>query len=221
MSGAGGGSFSDLANEIRRRAERCEVRLSETALARLVDHANAVVDAEPHLHLTAIRDPQEFAERHLAEAFEGAAMLDEHVTGTLVDLGSGNGYPGIPVAAARPGLTPVLVEGSTVKAAFLSQCFRNADPPIRVLNRHVQTARDLESIGNVRVLVTRAMGGWERVLPKLASCFEPEGQLLVWAGTMMEKVARRAAWKRYELTARRTISERNRSWVWLFRVLRP
>jgi hypothetical protein len=47
-----------------------------------------------------------FLERHIGESFEGAALLPATCSGPLVDLGSGNGYPGIPVAVACRGLVP-------------------------------------------------------------------------------------------------------------------
>ncbi len=72
-------------------------------------------------------DPDEFVDRHLGEAFEGAAMLAPDIEGTMLDLGSGNGYPGIPLAAARPGLRLTLTDASARKAEFLRQTVRSCN----------------------------------------------------------------------------------------------
>jgi 16S rRNA (guanine527-N7)-methyltransferase len=175
-----------------------------------------VRERSAELHLTSITAPAEFLERHLGESFEGAALLDPAVEGVMLDLGSGNGYPGLPVAAARPGLKPLLVEAAARKASFLRGVVAQGFAGGAVLQRQVQRAPDLEDVALVRVLVTRAAGDWERVLPRLASCLEPDGTLLVWAGAHMETVHRRKAWARYRLAERKSLPGRDRSWVWRF-----
>jgi len=203
---------------IRARAEKCGVALSEMNLAALALHARRVRERSDELHLTSIRDPEEFVERHLGESLEGAAMLDPDVAGALLDLGSGNGYPGLAVAAARPGLRPMLSEASSRKAAFLRDLVDEAFPGGAVLERQIQRAPDVQDVAPFRVIVTRAAGGWERILPRLASTLESGGCLLVWAGQQMEAVARRAAWARYRIADKRALPGRDRSWVWRFEV---
>lgn len=207
-----------LIQAIRERAERCGVELSEDALAALAMHARRVRERGDELHLTAIRDPREHLERHLGECFEGAAMLAPDIAGALLDVGSGNGYPGLAVAAARPGLRPLLSEASARKAAFLRHVVEEAFPGAAVLERHVQRAADLADVLPFRVILTRAAGGWERILPRLAAALEPAGSLLVWAGEQMESVARRTAWSRYRLVERKPLPGRDRSWIWRFHV---
>lgn len=104
---------------IAERAKSVGIVLSKLSCHALAAHARAVLEANERLHLTAITQPAAFFERHLGEAFEGAALLPASIKGVLLDLGSGNGYPGIPLAIARPGLSPVLAEASTKKAGFL------------------------------------------------------------------------------------------------------
>src|SRR5262245_29044681 len=106
------------ASAIVARAQAAGVNLTNRAAEALVAHARAVLSENEHLHLTAITQPAAFFERHLGEAFEGAALIPKNARGLLLDLGSGNGYPGIPLALSRPGLTPVLAEASAKKAEF-------------------------------------------------------------------------------------------------------
>jgi 16S rRNA (guanine527-N7)-methyltransferase len=66
--------------------------------------------------LTAIRDEGEARETLLDGALAAAPLLGE---GAVVDVGSGGGSPGVPLASARPGLEFVLLESSRRKCAFL------------------------------------------------------------------------------------------------------
>jgi 16S rRNA (guanine527-N7)-methyltransferase len=209
--------YPALAGAIAARAAACGIVLPQDALDALVLHARRVREQNERLHLTSIDEAEEYVERHLGESFEGAAMLAGEITGPMLDLGSGNGYPGLPVAAARAGLRPLLAEASAAKAAFLRSVVAGSFPGGEVLERQVQRPADLEDVAPLRVIVTRAAGGWERVLPRLASCLEPEGSLLVWAGRRMEAVIDRPAWRRYRLEERRALPGREHSWVWRFR----
>ncbi len=171
----------------------------------------------PRLHLTTIVAPGPFLERHLGEAFCGASLLQDELEGLLVDLGSGNGYPGIPLAAARPGLRAVLVEASRKKAAFLRRAIELAGlDRVSVLERRVERASDLEDLEPITVLAARAVGGWEKILPKVATRLASGGSLLLWAGPRVEVVSRRERWRTLELLARKSFPGRQRSWVWRF-----
>ena len=143
-------------------------------------------------------------------------MIPPGTAGTLVDLGSGNGYPGLPLAVVRPLLEPFLVEASSRKARFLREIVNDVLRRGAVLEKQVQRPADLEAIGPIDVLATRALGGWERVLPRLAACMAPSGSMLLWAGETVDTVRRRAAWGKLVLAERRPLPGRDHSWVWRF-----
>lgn len=207
----------DLERRVVARAERCGIALADAAAHFVAEHARAVLASAPALHLTAIATLEEFLERHVGESFEGAAMLAPDAAGAMLDLGTGNGYPALPLWAARPGLAPVLVEASARRAAFLREVLAAGPAGATVHDAQVQRAPDLPGEVAFRVVTTRAMGGWERVLPRLEARLAPDAELLVWAGTSAEVVARRAAWqRRYRLADRRALPGRERSWVWRF-----
>ena len=120
MSDADGFAGFALEEAIRNEAASRQIAIDDESVDALVRHARAVLAANPRLHLTSITDPGEFVSRHIGEAFEGAARLAPDIAGAMLDLGSGNGYPGLPLALARPGLRAILAEAKGRKAAFLS-----------------------------------------------------------------------------------------------------
>ena len=77
-------------------------------------------------NLTAIRDPREMVAKHLLDslAMHGATAPLAAAGGSLADLGTGAGFPGIPLAIAQPGLQVALVESSGKKARFLREAIR-------------------------------------------------------------------------------------------------
>ena len=197
------------------RAQRAGLALSAEAVTALVAHAGAVLAADPRLHLTTVTDREEFLERHIGESLEGAALLSPSVTGVLVDVGSGNGYPGVPLGLARPGLRVVLVEASRRKADFLEGA--TAALPEGRFTGHcaqVQRAEDLQGLAPA-FLASRAMGNWARVLPRLARALPPEGVVLLWAGEDADAIFRREAWRALRVVRQHPLVGRQRSWVWM------
>ena len=172
-------------------------------------------DAE--LTLPRTTQPELFVERHIGESLEGAAMLDPLIEGSLLDLGSGNGYPGLPICIVHPGLRPVLAEARTKKAIFLTALLAELMPGGEVLSGRVDRPADLGDRPPVKVIVTRAASGWERILPRLARSLTEDGHLLVWAGRDTRRVARHVAWRHFRLEARHPLLGRDASWIWHFR----
>jgi 16S rRNA (guanine527-N7)-methyltransferase len=81
-------------------------------------------------NLTSIRDPEEIVRRHFGESLFTAAHLP--ACKTLLDLGSGAGFPGIPIQLALPQLKVTLAESQNKKAAFLQEAVRTLGLQTRV-----------------------------------------------------------------------------------------
>ena len=75
------------------------------------------------MNLTAVRDSAGILSRHFLESIACAHRLPAGV-GTLLDFGSGAGFPGIPVALCRPEIAVTLAESQGKKAAFLQEAVR-------------------------------------------------------------------------------------------------
>jgi 16S rRNA (guanine527-N7)-methyltransferase len=75
------------------------------------------------VNLTAIRDHETILSRHFVESIACARNLPAGIT-TLLDFGSGAGFPGIPIALCRPEINVTLAESQGKKAAFLREVIR-------------------------------------------------------------------------------------------------
>jgi 16S rRNA (guanine527-N7)-methyltransferase len=75
------------------------------------------------INLTAVRKPEDIVRRHFAESIFAATQIPETVK-TLLDYGSGAGFPGIPIAICRPKIGVTLAESQGKKAAFLREAVR-------------------------------------------------------------------------------------------------
>lgn len=92
--------------------------LDAVARGRLLDHLRLLTRWNRVYNLTAIREPERMLSHHL---FDSLAVLPYVKCDRLLDVGSGAGFPGIPLAVARPTLAVTLLEPSQKKVAFLRQ----------------------------------------------------------------------------------------------------
>jgi 16S rRNA (guanine527-N7)-methyltransferase len=77
-------------------------------------------------NLTAIRDPEEIVRRHFGESLFAAQHIGapERLPDTLLDLGSGAGFPGLPIALLHPEIRVTLAESQNKKSTFLREATR-------------------------------------------------------------------------------------------------
>src|SRR5271165_4319531 len=78
------------------------------------------------INLTAVRDPEHIVTRHFGESLFAAQALKPHLENskTLADVGSGAGFPGIPIKLLLPQIELTLIESQSKKATFLREVVR-------------------------------------------------------------------------------------------------
>jgi 16S rRNA (guanine527-N7)-methyltransferase len=112
------------------------VDILPSQLSQLQWHYELLLRWNRVINLTSIAHPEEIIERHFCESL----FLGVHLpSGKLsaVDIGSGGGFPGLPVAVLRPDCTFTLVESRQRKAAFLNEVSRSLSN-VQVLARRVE-----------------------------------------------------------------------------------
>jgi 16S rRNA (guanine527-N7)-methyltransferase len=135
------------------------------------------------INLTAIRDPAAVALAHVVDSLSGVAVLHERGVDRFMDLGSGGGYPGIPIAAALPAARALLVEPIRKKAAFLSVVAAATGlgstveaAPVRV----EALASDARHRGRWPAITARAVASLGDLVELAVPLLEPGGMLVAW-----------------------------------------
>lgn len=108
----------DLAERLIERAGNFH-SLSPTQAELLARHLCLVLEHNQRLNLTRITDPNVAISKHILDSLSVVPIVGSCLPGRIADLGSGAGYPGIPIAVAT-GRHVTLVESVGKKAAFLS-----------------------------------------------------------------------------------------------------
>ena len=127
------------------------------------------------LNLTAIREPEMILRRHFLECIFLAQHLPDKTT-TLLDFGSGGGFPGLPIALCRPEIRVTLGESQSKKAAFLREAVRTLGTETVVFQGRIEM---LEEVFDA--VAMRAVDKMLEAIPVAASKVAPGGWLLLFA----------------------------------------
>lgn len=151
-----------------------EVIVSDQARELMEQHWRLVLLWNQRTNLTAITDDSEAAWLHYGDSLQALPLLEGQ---TLVDFGSGAGFPGIPLAIARPDLRVALVEPRRKRASFLeASVARLGLSNVRVLEGRAEDAPDrLYATG-----VTRATFSELGDLSRCLAWLEKGGRLIAY-----------------------------------------
>lgn len=173
--------------------------LSDAQLEQLSAYLDVLMKWNARMNLTAVRDPEQIVVRHFGESLFTAVTLfpERGATGTVADVGSGPGFPGLPMAVARPGLEVMLIEAHGKKATFLKEAIRAAG----CRNVSVFGGRAEEYLQKADLVTFRAVERFEAIVPISAGIVEVRGRLAGLLGSSQLEAAERlvgAGWEREE-----------------------
>jgi 16S rRNA (guanine527-N7)-methyltransferase len=182
-------------NTIRHALDEFRIPVDSTQILLIQRYMRILQQWNEKLNLTAIRDPLEILYRHFCESMYAAVAIPIDF-GRLADIGSGGGFPGIPLKILRPELDLFLVDSNIKKGTFLAE-----------------VVRDLELV-NARVLISRYEELSEELAPLDYVCSRAVGEF----GPFLDWAARE------QLSARRTLlwiggrdldeAKKSSSWEW-------
>jgi len=104
-------------------AESGMAQLDERVSQRFKAYLSLILRWNARVNLTSVRDEEGILSRHFVESIACARALPSEIS-TLLDFGSGAGFPGIPIALCRPEIAVTLAESQGKKAAFLAEACR-------------------------------------------------------------------------------------------------
>ena len=179
---------------IRRAMGEFQISIDEQQVV-LIQHYMAILQRwNEKLNLTAIRNPLEILYRHFCESMFGASAIPVD-KGRLADIGSGPGFPGIPLKIARSELDLVLVESNIKKGTFLAEVVRELGLTGTrvVISRYEELG---EEVAPLDVVCSRAVGEFVPFLEWAASPKVGAAQVALWIGGRdLDEVRKSKQWE--------------------------
>jgi 16S rRNA (guanine527-N7)-methyltransferase len=179
---------------IRRALGEFQIPVESKQVVLIQQYIKILLRWNEKLNLTAIRDPLEILYRHFCESMfaAGAIPVDK---GRLADIGSGPGFPGIPLKIIRPKLELCLVESNIKKGTFLAEVVRE----LQLTNSRVLISRyeELgEEVAPLDYVCSRAVGEFVPFLEWAGSERVTAQQVILWIGGRdLEEIKRINTWE--------------------------
>jgi len=134
-------------------------------------------------NLTALKTDREIIIKHFLDSLLFAKALPGNIS-SLADIGSGAGFPGLPIKILLPHLSIFLIEPTQKKAAFLRHiCSRLQLDGIEIIDKRIEEIRDIK----VDLAVTRALFSVGEFVKKTKSILNEKGILILSKGPGLEK----------------------------------
>jgi 16S rRNA (guanine(527)-N(7))-methyltransferase RsmG len=179
---------------IRRALEEFKLPAYDDQVLQIQQYINMLLSWNDKVNLTAIRDPLEILYRHFCECmFAGVAVPMER--GRLADVGTGAGFPGLPLKILRPGLQVFLIESNIKKATFLAEVIRALglkDAQV-VVRRYEELG---EEIAPLDFACARALGEFPTFLDWAQRDHLGAAKVVLWIGSQeVAEISKNRSWK--------------------------
>jgi 16S rRNA (guanine527-N7)-methyltransferase len=171
-------------------------RLSDAQLSQLAAYLEILHRWNARMNLTAIREPEQIVTRHFGESLFAAQQLfpgSPEPEAALLDIGSGAGFPGLPIKIWAPDVSAILLESQNKKATFLKEVIRALE--LKDISVATTRAEDFEfpraeARSPKPVVTLRAVEKFDRILPIVAQ-LASGGRLALLIGSLQVPAAQK------------------------------
>lgn len=161
--------------------------LTEEQLQQFQTYCDMLLDWNTRVNLTAIREPTAVAEKHFADSLSALALIPEGAR--LIDVGTGAGFPGIPLAIARPDISLTLLDGLQKRIRFLDAVCEALGLTAKTVHMRAEDAgRDPAYRGRFDIATTRAVAGLPVLIELTVPLLKVGGRSIAYKGDAGEEL---------------------------------
>lgn len=163
-------------------ARKLGIEIDERVSASFSIHAFELIKWNRKMNLTAITDPREIAIKHFLDSLAPARCIPER--GRLLDIGSGGGFPGIPLKIFKPSISVLLIDGVRKKINFLKHVIRT----LRLENIEARQMRSetllkvAECVTSFDIIISRALSDLSTFVKSALPLLTEHGNIIAMKG---------------------------------------
>ena len=175
--------MSIIAERVKSGAARMGLELDDTAAQRFARYYDLLVEGNQKMNLTAVLEPEEAVDRHFLDSIAPAVLglLPEGVK--MVDVGTGAGFPGLPLFIARPDIQLTLVDSLNKRREFLRDVLEELDLEAEIVHMRAEDfSRQPQYREQFDLAAARAVASVSPLMEYLLPCVKRGGAAICWKG---------------------------------------
>jgi len=180
---------TDIEKQLRlleKGARLLRISLSPTQITQFNSYLEMLFTWNNQINLFSRWDTDRLSERHLLESLAWIPQLEQQFKSPIMDLGSGAGFPGIPLAIYRPDIKVVFVEAIKKKADFLNRVVNRLSLNSEVLTERVETlGSEISQQGYYPLIIARAVASLDLLLQWTRKILSSTGILIAFKGDVL------------------------------------
>lgn len=175
--------MEDSSQFLKKGIEELSIPYSEYQIASFLTYLSELKNWNRAYNLTALKTDRDIIVKHFLDSLLFLKVFPEHIQ-TVADIGSGAGFPGIPVKIINPALKMFLIEPTQKKALFLRHvCSMLGLEDIEIINSRIEDVTNLK----VDVAMTRALFSVGEFIAKATGILNKKGALILSKGPKLEE----------------------------------
>ena len=172
-----------IAERVKMGAEKMGIALDDVACKRFATYYDMLVEGNKVMNLTAVLEPEEAVDRHFLDCIAPVAkgLLPEGVK--IVDVGTGAGFPGLPLLIARPDIKITLVDALNKRLNFIRSVLEELGLEAEIVHMRAEDfSRKPEYREQYDMAVARAVASVSPLMEYLLPCVKRGGAAMCWKG---------------------------------------
>ncbi|MBN1342985.1 MAG: 16S rRNA (guanine(527)-N(7))-methyltransferase RsmG [Phycisphaerae bacterium] len=177
-----GPECTEFTNTLHAACRELGISLEQNQTARLWQHFTLMLSANRHINLTRITAPAQAAVKHYADSLALLTWAEQASPSTpsVLDVGTGAGFPAVPLAVCRPAWSILAIDSTRKKTDFLAAAAATLDLQ-RLAVRHVRARELAGQTDPFDLVLCRAVGGVIDCLRETRRLLPPGGNLVLYA----------------------------------------
>ena len=172
-----------IAQRVQDRARRMGIELDDRAARRFEQYLDMLTQKNKHMNLTAVLEPEEAVDRHFLDSLAPIAQGLIPQGASLVDVGTGAGFPGLALLIARPDIRLTLVDALGKRLTFLQEVLDALDLKANIVHARAEDfSRSAVHREQYDIAAARAVASLSPLMEYLLPCVRVGGLALCWKG---------------------------------------
>lgn len=166
--------------------------ITEAQAEKFSIYGEMLIDWNSRMNLTAITDPVEVVQKHFADSVLPSELIPKGAK--VIDVGTGAGFPGVPLAIMREDISLTLLDSLNKRITFLTELCKALDIPTKCIHARAEDGgRNVELRGKYDIATSRAVAGVSPLLEYTVPFLKVGGSSLMYKGPQAEEELNGAA----------------------------